>query len=659
MKKTVNYFLSFLMLISLIVPLIPYKAYAMASSFTYAYIDATDLSVRRCPSTDTNACPRLVDGEGDTIWLNRPRAVEIIGTEGSWSKIRFNYWGYTYEGFVYTEYLGNRKTYNLDQNYANTLRSKGFPESYIEKLCKLHAVHPSWNFEVVGNLDSLDTAVREERKPINKSLISTSDLNMLSNEPGAYSNGSYVQFEPGWYAASESAVRYYLDPRNFLDDNSIFMFEQLSFNNNINESVIQSMLNGTFMAGTFSYNGQTYSYARALLEAGKTKNVNPVHLAARIIQEQGSSGSRTANMDGGDGQTYHNYFNFGASGSTADAIYNGALSYAKRAGWNNPYPAIMGAAEDISNMYISGGQDTVYLEKFNVNGTLARYGYQYMTNIQAPYSESYKSYRSYWDNNLLNISFTFKIPVFSDMGAGTTVSTISNNNNLKSLSVSNASLVPGFDSSITEYKVYLTSNISKVNISASQADSKAKVTGTGDINISSSTTNANVKVTAEDGSVKEYKITIIKSEAGKDKPNEIVSSFGLKVNNKNLSGFTIGKDISEYVKNIKNNFSTSEVKALDKNNKEITSGSVSTGQKLVVKNNGEEVTYNVIVYGDTNGDGKISAQDFAKVKSHLLGATKLTGDSITSADTNKDGKISAQDFAKIKSHLLGASKLQQ
>ena len=317
----------------------PEKVYAMTSSFTYAYINATDLSVRSCPSTDTNACPRLVDGEGDTIWLNRPRAVEVIGTEGSWSKIRFNYWGYTFEGFVYTEYLGNIKTYTLDQNYANTLRSKGFPESYIEKLCKLHAVHPNWNFEVVGNLDSLNTAVTEERKPLNKSLISTSDLNMLATDPGAYSNGNYIQFEPGWYAASESAVRYYLDPRNFLDDNSIFMFEQLSFNNNITESVIQSMLNGTFMAGSFTYNGQTYTYARALLEAGQSKNVNPVHLAARIIQEQGAGGSRTANMDGGDGQTYHNYFNFGASGSTAEAIYNGALNYAKRAGWNNPYPA--------------------------------------------------------------------------------------------------------------------------------------------------------------------------------------------------------------------------------------------------------------------------------------------------------------------------------
>ena len=226
MKKLVNYFLSFLMLISLILPFMPYKVYAMASSFTYAYIDATDLSVRSCASTNTDYCPRLTDGEGDTIWLNRPRTVEVIGTEGSWSKIRFSYWGYTYEGFVYTEYLGNIKTYTLDQNYASELRSKGFPESYIEKLCKLHAVHPNWNFEVVGNLDSLSTAVTEERRPLNKSLISTSDPNMLATDPGAYSNGYYVQFEPGWYAASESAVRYYLDPRNFLDDNSIFMFEQ-------------------------------------------------------------------------------------------------------------------------------------------------------------------------------------------------------------------------------------------------------------------------------------------------------------------------------------------------------------------------------------------------------------------------------------------------
>ncbi len=659
MKKLVNYFLSFLMMISLIVPFIPLKVYAMETSFTYAYIDATDLSVRSCPSTDTNACPRLRDGEGDTIWLNRPRAVEVIGREGDWSKIRFNYWGYTFEGFVYTSYLGNITTYTLDQNYANSLRSKGFPDSYVEKLCKLHAVHPNWNFEVVGNLDSLDTAVIEERRPINKSLISTSDGNMLSTEPAAYSNGYYVQFEPGWYAASENAVRYYLDPRNFLDDNSIFMFEQLSFNENINESVVQSMLNGSFMAGEFTYNNETYSYARALVEAGRAKNVNPVHLAARILQEQGYGGSRTANMDGGDGQTYHNYFNYGAYGNTADEIYYGALNYAKNSGWNNPYTAIMGAAEDLSDGYISGGQDTVYLQKFNVNGTIARYGYQYMTNIQAPYSESYKSYSSYWNNNLVNLAFTFKIPVFADMPAGTIVPIESNNNNLKALSISNTSLVPGFDSGITEYKAYITSNISKVTISAEKADDKASITGDGEINISADTTNAVIKVTAEDGSVKEYNIAIIKTETGKDTPEEIVNSLGLKVNGTNLSGFTVGKDISEYIDNISNDFPSSEVRAMDASGKLITEGVVSTGQKIYIKNNNQEITFNVIIYGDTNGDGKISTIDYSKIKAHIQGTKTLEDPYKVSADTSKDNKISTLDYSKIKAHIQKTKSLEQ
>ena len=74
------------------------------------------------------------------------------------------------------------------------------------------------------------------------------------------------------------------------------------------EQVIQNMLNGTFMAGQFIYNNQTYTYARVLLEAGRAKNVNPVHLAARILQEQGYGGSATACMDGGDGNYYYNYF---------------------------------------------------------------------------------------------------------------------------------------------------------------------------------------------------------------------------------------------------------------------------------------------------------------------------------------------------------------
>ena len=658
MKKLVKYFLSFLMMISLIVPFIPTRVYAMQTTYTFAYINATNLSVRKCASTNTDVCPKLVDGEGDTVLLYYPRVVEVIGTEGIWSKIKFNYWGYTFEGYVYTEYLDQYQTYTLDQNYANTLRSKGFPESYIEKLCKMHAKHPNWNFEVSNTGVSLEDAVNGELVPISKNLISTSDLNQLSTDPSAYSNGYYVQFEPGWYAPSRSALKYYLDPRNFLDDNSIFMFEQLSYNESQNESVVQNILNGTFLAGSYSYNGEAKTYASTFVEAGAKYGVSPVHLAARVRQEQGVTPSNTAQMDGGDGKTYYNYFNFGASGNTSEEIYNGALDYAKRRGWDSPYAAIMGATSELANGYITSNQDTIYYEKFNIVGS-SRYWHQYMANIQAPYTESFTTYKSYWNAHITDLAFTFKIPVYTDMGNTTEMPTQSSNNNLKSLGVSNTSLVPGFDSAITEYKAYVTSNITKVNINAEVADSKAKVTGNGDINISANTTNAIIKVTAEDGSTKEYKITIIKTESGKDSPKEIVNSIGLTVSDNNVSGFSVGRDIKDYINMVKTNFTTSEVAVMDSTNKEITSGVVATGQKIKIKNNDQEVIYTIVVYGDTNGDGKISTIDYSKVKAHIQGTKKLEEPYLSAADTSKDKKISTIDYSKIKAHIQNTKKLEQ
>lgn len=658
MKKTLKLFLCFVMLFYIVIAFMPNKAYAMVGSFTYAYIDATDLSVRSCPSINTSVCPRLVDREGDTIWLNRPRSVEVVGFEGEWSRIRFSYWGYEYEGYVYTDYLGSITTYNLDNNYANTLRRKGFPESYVEKLCKLHAVHPTWDFEVLGGLDSLDYAVEMEYVPINKNLVQTTDYSMRSTDPEAYSNGWYVEFEPGWYAASKSALRYYLDPRNFLDDNSIFMFEQLSFNSNVTEDVIQNMLNGSFMAGEFTYNGETYTYARALIEAGRIKNVNAVHLAARILQEQGYGGSATSCMDGGDGNYYYNYFNFGASGWSSEEIYAGALNYAKASGWNNPYLGILGAADDLSRGYISGGQDTIYLQKFNVNGTIARYGYQYMANIQAPYSESYRTYDSYWSAGLSNLAFVFKIPVFSDMADPVVLPTLSSNNNLNSLNISNYELSPAFDSGITTYSLVVPGTVDSIDIEAT-GDEKASISGIGNITLDSDNINHVITVTAEDGSTKEYKINIIKTEVKTDTTDDIVLSEGLKIDNDNLLGFKIGTDISSYTDKLKKDYKDIKVKILDSNDKEITSGLVSTGQRIVIEKDGNSKTYYVAVRGDANGDGKVSISDYARVKAIILNKYSAVGCSYVASDANKDGKITISDYAKIKAYILKNIEIAQ
>jgi len=76
-----------------------------------------------------------------------------------------------------------------------------------------------------------------------------------------------------------------------------------------------------------------------------------------------------------------------------------------------------GGAGTIGNNYILKGQDTIYLEKFNVdaNSPYGLYNHQYMQNIQAPASESSSTKRMYAGAGSLDSGFVFKIPVYQNM----------------------------------------------------------------------------------------------------------------------------------------------------------------------------------------------------------------------------------------------------
>ena len=616
--------------------------------YIYAYINATDLGPRTCAST---SCSRVYSDEGNIIWLNRPRTVEVLEYTNDWAKIKFNWYGFTYEGFILQKYLGNVQELILDENYMNTLRSKGFPESYVVSLTKLHMIHPNWNFEVSNTNVSLDEAVEGEYSPVYKNLISTSNKNQLSTDGSAYSNGTYIQFEPRWYAPSRETLKYYLDPRNFLDDNSIFMFEQLSNNSSLTESDVQKVLDGSFMSGSYEYNGQNISYASTFLEAGRKYNVNPVHLAARVLQEQGITSPGATAVMSYNGQNYYNYFNFNASGSSVAEIINNALNYAVKNNWNSPYSAIMGGASGISNGYISNNQDTLYYEKFNIVGG-SRYWHQYMANIQAPYTESYKAYKSYYQANIINTAFTFKIPVYSDMPKATVIATKSNNNNLNSVNISDCNLTPSFDSAITNYECTVGSSVNSVNIDATLSDSKSKLSLENQKKLNVGSNKVEIKVTAEDSSEKTYTIIINKLDSTKETSNDVVNSIGLSNNDNNLTGFDIGSSINDLFKNINSKYPNASVKIYDSNNKEINDGIVATGQKITITNNDTQ-NYSIIVKGDTNGDGKIGIGDYAKINDNILGKVSLNGAYFIAADTNADGKIGIGDYAKVKDYILG------
>lgn len=65
----------------------------------------------------------------------------------------------------------------------------------------------------------------------------------------------------------------------------------------------------------------------------------------------------------------------------------------------------------------------------------------------------------------------------------------------------------------------------------------------------------------------------------------------------------------------------------------------------------------VVVKGDVNGDGKISAADVTRLNAIALGRIEPTGDRSFASDVNEDGKISAADVTRLNAVALGRTSL--
>ena len=231
-----------------------------------------------------------------------------------------------------------------------------------------------------------------------------------------------------WRCASEPAVSYYMDPRNWLNDSYIFQFENLSYNGQIQtlegvQKIISSM---QYMQGsTVTYTktdgtkaSLNKSYAQIIMEAAKEAGISPYHLASRIRQEQGSGSTPGSTATGtyGGYVGYYNFLNIKASGSTNSEVIVNGLKHAKINGWTNPEISIKEGAKVLAKNYINDGQDTLYLQKFDVDssdGTL--YYFQYMQNVSAALTEGTTVRKTYEELGLINSSIEFIIPVYENM----------------------------------------------------------------------------------------------------------------------------------------------------------------------------------------------------------------------------------------------------
>ena len=291
---------------------------------------------------------------------------------------------------------------------------ENFPESYRAALYTLKEKHPNWTFEVMNTGLDWSTVLYNEMNPAERSLVPSY---FQSDFVGAY-------YGDGWSCATQAAVEYYMDPRNWLTEDYIFQFEKLTYNGSTQGiATIQKALQNTFMSGFIQsdakndYASMGLTYAKAFYDIGNSIGVSPVHLATRVKQEQGTQGTSdliSGTYPGYEG--YYNYYNIQASGSNHEQIVANGLNEAKAEGWDTRYGALLGGSQKVANRYILRGQDTLYLQKFDVDGTYdGRYWHQYMQNLAAPSNEGRNTKKAYESAGMLDEAFVFKIPVYNNM----------------------------------------------------------------------------------------------------------------------------------------------------------------------------------------------------------------------------------------------------
>ena len=309
------------------------------------------------------------------------------------------------------------------ENYSEAKLSV-YP-GYKELIGKLKSDHPSWNFTIFYTGLDWNQVIKNETTAYHGRNV------VPASWPSAWrcaSCGDTPRAGNSWRCASEAAVAYYMDPRNWMNDSYIFEFENLAFNpatQNI-EGVQRIISDIGYMQEdyvTFTTTDGTMAalpknYAQIIMEAAEESGISPYHLASRIRQEQGTGWTpgtlATGTCSGYRG--YYNFLNIKASGSTNSEIIRNGMNYARNSSWTNPEISIKEGAKILAKNYINDGQDTLYLQKFDVDssdGTL--YYFQYMQNVAAATSESTKVRTAYENIGVLDSSFEFIIPVYENM----------------------------------------------------------------------------------------------------------------------------------------------------------------------------------------------------------------------------------------------------
>ena len=168
-------------------------------------------------------------------------------------------------------------TYNPDSTFEEQLNA--FPTSYRDPLRVLKAAYPNWTFiPDPVNINFWDAVALESTDMRKQVSLSSQPVSWRSMGSGCYDWNTNTWFtrNGGWTGASREIVAFYMDPRNFLNERQVFMFETLSYNSSFHtKEGVEAMLKGSFMEGKLADSVNNKTYVDAFIDAAITHNVSP------------------------------------------------------------------------------------------------------------------------------------------------------------------------------------------------------------------------------------------------------------------------------------------------------------------------------------------------------------------------------------------------
>ena len=620
-----------------------------------ARVNSNNVTVRSNAGTNYSSKGSLTLGANVSIMSTKKGGTSGC-SGGKWYQIK--YYGDS-TGYICSNYVTTKSSVSAsDTEYEKVLSAAGFPSSYFPYLTYLHKKYPNWIFKAGNTKINFATAVSSE-----------TGKNYMQTKNDNYRTSSVPSEGKTWFNVNKGVIAFYLDPRNWLTEERIFMFEKLDYDSTL-ESQYPSLIKSIFGSGILADD----KYTVPMFNAGKTKKISPVLIATRIRLEVGADGSASTSggkftWKGKEYSGFYNFLNIGAYEVTVDGVsysavtrglaYAGKLISRDGSVWDNVETSITEGSNLLADGYVTKGQGTLYYQKFNVgpDAYYSSFTHQYMTNIQAPATEGNQSYNSYKGAKILSQTSIFEIPVYNNMPDYTSLPNSGDTNNeLSSLEVSGYSITPSFDEDIITYEAYVPKGTEKVTIKATTASNLSSISGTGEIILKSDENEITVVVTSQSGEDKTYTITIHRVENTTNVLKSL-SNVAATINGNyltNIKNSTVANTISNQI--IKNGALNVTIK--DKNSKVVSDGAIlSTGYTMTIVTSIDTKTYTLSIKGDTSGDGKVTILDLLQVQKHILKDKSLTGAYLLSADTSGDGKVTILDLLQVQKHILGDKKL--